>query len=168
MSDQYSVAQLKQALVDVSKVVDGTLSQRKYNDNRGESRPHSATIHRRAGWNRLKTEMGLDTELPRDDPSNVGHRFAPSSRHDTVGSEYEVVQTRLGDNERANIAVHRLVAVAKYGYDRVVENVVHHENRHGLDNRPANLELMTKEDHSAMHAEQIERDENQNFAEVDE
>jgi len=50
--------------------------------------------------------------------------------------------------------IHRLVAVAEYGFDAVVENHVHHKNHIPWDNRPSNLELMSQEEHYRYHAEE--------------
>ena len=53
--------------------------------------------------------------------------------------------------EHDTVAVHRLVAVAKYGIDAVHRKVVHHKNGIPWDNRPQNLELMEHGDHSVHH-----------------
>lgn len=47
--------------------------------------------------------------------------------------------------------VHRLLAVAEYGYEAVADNHVHHINEIGWDNRPANLELVTNAEHGTKH-----------------
>jgi predicted DNA-binding transcriptional regulator YafY len=61
--------------------------------------------------------------------------------------------------ESYSVRVHRLVAVAEYGYEAVKSNVVHHKNRHKSDNRPENLELMTQAEHNREHAEEAFGDE---------
>jgi hypothetical protein len=75
---------------------------------------------------------------------------------DSVGHEYERVRARNGDT-RATVLIHRLVAVAEgelpteeFGNDNLV---VHHKSKHGLDNRPSNLEVMTQREHGTHHAE---------------
>jgi len=49
------------------------------------------------------------------------------------------------------VYVHRLVAIAEYGLDPVVENDVHHINEIRWDNRPENLTLMSRGEHSSHH-----------------
>lgn len=46
---------------------------------------------------------------------------------------------------------HRLLAVAKYGFDAVRGMDVHHKNRIPWDNRPDNIELLTPEEHGRVH-----------------
>lgn len=47
------------------------------------------------------------------------------------------------------VSVHRLVASAFIG--DITDKVVHHWNGVGIDNRVANLEIMTKEEHDSWH-----------------
>jgi hypothetical protein len=56
------------------------------------------------------------------------------------------------DNEQKIVQVHRLVAVAEYGFSSVAGKVVHHKNNIPWDNRPENLRLMTDSAHKSMHA----------------
>lgn len=51
------------------------------------------------------------------------------------------------------VLVHRLLAVAEYGYDEVCDNVVHHKNGIKWDNRPDNIEVMGRSEHAKLHAE---------------
>jgi len=55
------------------------------------------------------------------------------------------------DYEWHHVLEHRLLAVAEYGFDKVSQNVVHHRNHHSVDNRPENLELMTRSEHTSYH-----------------
>jgi len=48
------------------------------------------------------------------------------------------------DGEKLSFPIHRLVAVAEYGYDEVVGKEIHHKNKHPLDNRPENLVPLEK------------------------
>lgn len=50
-----------------------------------------------------------------------------------------------------NVRIHRLAAVAWFGWDAVVGKVVHHKNSHKLDNREENLEPMTNSAHTKHH-----------------
>lgn len=66
---------------------------------------------------------------------------------------YLTCRHRIGgrDGERVAFRVHRLVAVAEYGFDALDGKVVHHRNKHPADNRPENLELMELAEHTEMH-----------------
>lgn len=55
------------------------------------------------------------------------------------------------DNDRDRVYVHRLLAVLKYGIDELDDKVVHHKNEHKIDNRPENIELLTREEHINTH-----------------
>lgn len=50
------------------------------------------------------------------------------------------------------IYIHRLLAVAEYGFDAVCGMDVHHKNEIKWDNRPSNLKLLTREEHNRLHA----------------
>jgi transcriptional regulator with XRE-family HTH domain len=55
------------------------------------------------------------------------------------------------------VYIHRLVAVAEYGFDEVCGMDVHHKNGFGRDNRPENIELRTPEEHMSEHrTEEVE------------
>jgi len=47
--------------------------------------------------------------------------------------------------------LHRLLAVAKYGFEEVKGMDVHHKNEIPWDNRMDNIELMTRSEHSKHH-----------------
>lgn len=53
------------------------------------------------------------------------------------------------------VYVHRLVAIAEYGVERVVENNVHHINEIRWDNRPENLTLMSRGEHTSHHSTKV-------------
>lgn len=69
----------------------------------------------------------------------------PPSFHTRVDG-YEAV---IDDNE--NVLVHRLVAVAEFGFETVVGSVIHHKNQCKWDNRPVNLQPF--DSHAAHHRE---------------
>lgn len=64
---------------------------------------------------------------------------------------YEYWRGKFKGETEGRVAVHRLAAVAWYGYDAVCDNVVHHKNNVPWDNRPKNLEVMTNGDHAVHH-----------------
>jgi len=63
------------------------------------------------------------------------------------------------ENEYFEVRIHRLAAVAWYGFDEVVGKDVHHKNNIPWDNREENLEPMTPSEHMEHHAKYIERNE---------
>lgn len=66
---------------------------------------------------------------------------------------YERCVHRLRGEEDA-FAVHRLAAVAWFGFDEVADSHCHHENQIPWDNREENLEVVDAEEHGRMHATQ--------------
>lgn len=55
--------------------------------------------------------------------------------------------------ESAGVMVHRLLAVAEFGFDAVAGMHVHHTNGIPWDNRPDNIELMEPGEHARHHNE---------------
>jgi transposase len=66
-------------------------------------------------------------------------------------SGYERIYCRDVD-ESAKCLHHRLVAVAKYGFDAVRGMDVHHLNGVQWDTRPSNIIVLPKDEHAAYHA----------------
>lgn len=58
------------------------------------------------------------------------------------------------NGERQRCYMHRLLAVAKYGFGAVKGKDVHHKNGLRWDNRPDNIELIDKQEHGRMHGEE--------------
>lgn len=79
------------------------------------------------------------------------YRWRPASFQSTQRG-YERWSTNVDGTHRV-VYVHRLLAVAEYGFEAVKDKDVHHKNEIKWDNRPENIELTTKEDHTALHAE---------------
>lgn len=92
-------------------------------------------------------------DIPRRD-----NTYSRRPVHFTMNKGYLTWHPTL-DGQGHTISVHRLVAVAEYGLDAVIDKVVHHKNRHKIDNRPENLELMTRAEHNREHAEEAFGDE---------
>lgn len=101
-------------------------------------------------------KYGLESEKSRNDPTHPPqHTFQKNG--ECVGTEYEQIQITI-DNELYSFQLHRLIAVA---YGKLppsdfnnTEIVVHHDSGHGLDNRPENLEVMSRGDHQTHHLEE--------------
>lgn len=72
--------------------------------------------------------------------------FTPVSLSTTPDKGYE--KCRNGDD---TVYVHRLLAVAEYGFDAVCDNIVHHKNGIPWDNRRENIEVMPQPKHHGEH-----------------
>ena len=87
-------------------------------------------------------------------PSDKPPTFVFDKMSDRVGHEYARIRPHI-DGEHYTIGIHRLVAIAHGKLDPKDmwgnDFHVHHKNKHGLDNRPDNLEVMTASDHISMH-----------------
>ena len=58
----------------------------------------------------------------------------------------------LMENDDADhIRAHRALAIAEYGFDAVKGKDVHHKNGIPWDNRPENIELLTRSEHARLH-----------------
>lgn len=139
------------ALVEADDIVEGKLSKDQYNELRSEGKinaPSPTTIRKRSSWNEMKKRAGLETSKSGRHGSGVCHFFR--RERDTVGSRYETIAVFDGDVKR-QVRIHRLQAVAYYGFAEVTENDVHHRSGHGLDNRPDNLICLDKSEHASEH-----------------
>lgn len=157
MGNKYTDEEMLDSLRQASERVDGSLSQGKYSET-GMRPSYSSIIARFGSWNDAKELAGLSKNTHKTSAVEVGHEFL--DRED-VGA-YERIDSRY-DGDRVKVYVHRLVAVAEYGIDQVVDSHVHHESGHGLDNRPGNLTLMTEDEHKRLHANRRERNDQGDF-----
>lgn len=73
----------------------------------------------------------------------------------TDSNGYEVWQVSI-EGERHTVRVHRLAAVAWFGYNAVAGKETHHLCGDGWDNREANAVMLTKEEHARLHAMETE------------
>lgn len=69
---------------------------------------------------------------------------------------YYIARCQAGDSDD-RFYLHRLTAVAEYGFDEVVGNDVHHVNGCTWDNRPENLTPVDSGDHAKLHRMDEER-----------
>lgn len=58
------------------------------------------------------------------------------------------------EGEVKQVAVHRVLAIAEYGFDAVGGKDVHHKNGVPWDNRPENIGLLTRSEHVKRHWEE--------------
>jgi len=84
-------------------------------------------------------------DIPRRDGKD---KYPP--RFHTHVSGYERWRHKTG-GKRHSVRVHRLLAVAKYGFDPVKDMDVHHKNGVKWDNRIENIELMDSVEHGKLH-----------------
>jgi len=70
----------------------------------------------------------------------------------TLGYERWVGYSSNDGSEQERLYHHRLLAVAEYGFDAVCGMDVHHRNGIPWDNRPENIELMTRAEHTKHHS----------------
>jgi len=101
--------------------------------------PSTSTIENKFdSWNKAKEQAGVETLLPNNEKQG-------SFRTTIQG--YEEIRTRTSKGlER--VSIHRLLAVAEYGFDEVANMDVHHESNVGWDNRPENVVPLTHSQHS--------------------
>lgn len=82
-----------------------------------------------------------------DEVQHVSHFFGDYG--------YEVVASWNSDTKQMqHVKVHRLVAVAEYGMDKIEDMDIHHKNDHPADNRPCNLEVIEPSEHYKLHGKQ--------------
>ena len=77
-------------------------------------------------------------------------RHNKSRRLRTGTGGYEVIRTTVNKDVKV-VRLHRLAAVAWFGYSEVLDNDVHHKNECTFDNRECNLEVMSRGEHTAHH-----------------
>ena len=95
--------------------------------------------------------------------TNTSDKMGWEGREHPAWKEYVPFMTHHRDNyelwnhssfgDQHQVLVHRLLAVAEYGFDEVSDKHVHHKNSIRWDNRPENIELMTPREHTIHHHE---------------
>lgn len=75
----------------------------------------------------------------------------PSSIHPSIFTRNTGHVVATGGGDEGSIGIHRLLAVAEYGLDAVAGMDVHHKNGIPWDNRPENIELLTRSEHMRTH-----------------
>lgn len=105
-----------------------------------------------------RKDSGLDKPTDRSNSQSNKYTIKPATpqatryaTYRTNSKGYDVWSDNTGDGSADRVRVHRLVAVAKFGFEEVADNHVHHKNKCTWDNRPENLELMSPGDHMRHH-----------------
>lgn len=93
-----------------------------------------------------KTQMGDDNSMAGKNMAEYG-MYKPYAPYKTNASGYPMWRSGAYDS----VLVHRLMMVAKHGFDALDGMHVHHKNEIRWDNRPSNLELMTPSEHATHH-----------------
>ena len=102
--------------------------------------------------NRLKqTDIDLRSQKEAVKKANT-KPYVPYSMN---GNGYMIWNESITGNQ---VKVHRLVAVAEYGFDAVKDKEVHHKNGIKWDNRPENLELLNHKQHMKKHRKYTEEE----------
>lgn len=68
-----------------------------------------------------------------------------------ISQGYSVIRHSY-QGETYSCPVHRLVAVAEFGFESVTSSQIHHKNKHKLDNSPSNLIPLSPHEHSIIEA----------------
>jgi len=110
-------------------------------------------IARRYGVSQQVVSYQMETKgIPTiEDPSH--HRASIGYTQNAGGDSNHAKAFSAYDGETESVYIHRLLAVAKYGFDAVEGKVVHHTTGHPLDNRPEAIEVMERDDHARLHGD---------------
>jgi len=92
---------------------------------------------------------------------NIERRKSWDKRPPSVNTTSDGYQYTASEcsGETDQVLIHRLVAVAEWGFDVVCDKDVHHINGVKWDNRAANLEIMSRSEHMEHHMNQAHRKE---------
>jgi hypothetical protein len=82
-----------------------------------------------------------------------GRGRVPWASYRTNQEGYETWAAYHAPDSTRSVLVHRLLAVAEYGFDAVGDKHVHHRNHIPWDNRPANIEPLSPSEHMQYHAD---------------
>lgn len=87
----------------------------------------------------------------------TGRPRVPWVYYATSVNGYERWQDKHPPSKDKMVKVHRLAAVAWFGFDAVVNNDIHHKNGIPWDNREGNLEPLSPSEHHKRHHEEEPR-----------
>jgi len=100
----------------------------------------------------------VQTEEFREMAKGTGHALFRTNQNG-----YESWRANYNNGETDYVKVHRLLAVAKYGFDEVADMHVHHLNNIPWLNTYSNITLETPEDHAREHYKERDIDEQGRF-----
>lgn len=95
--------------------------------------------------------LGVPTR-PQTEAQKLSNGKNRASYRTTVNG-YEQWTSSNSGGESKHVFVHRLVAVAEFGFDTVAGTHVHHDNGVRWDNRPSNLKVLSPGEHAKHHVE---------------
>lgn len=141
-------------------------------DRREKNEEHKSRPYRNKEWlkERYRSKLESPSEIAENCEANSSTIIRWLKRHglynsSRTGKTHPFTQFytdkngyehwRAGSHEnRKRVRVHRLLAVAEYGFEGLKGMEVHHKNNIQWDNRPSNIELLTKEEHTKLHHKQ--------------
>jgi len=112
---------------------------------------HRGTIHK---WMK---KLGVDRRTAYDEQGYASI---------TVNKNGYIVWEHHDGESKCKIRVHRLLAVAEYGFEAVCGKDVHHTTDIPWDNRPSALELLSREEHARLHGENRKSQQRELMAEL--
>jgi DNA-binding CsgD family transcriptional regulator len=109
------------------------------------------TVDRHINYYRLDGEVsGFEREVKRR--ARDGEVIPLRTWWETAPAGYEIWTPVKTDCDPASqVLHHRLLAVAEYGFEAVVDKQIHHKNGIPWDNRPENIEPLTQREHIGRH-----------------
>lgn len=102
----------------------------------------------------------------RSDSRSYAHGYHPNEVPIVMHRRGQVRWNYCYKGKKHSVYVHRLLAVAEYGFDEVAGQTVHHKNDIPWDNRPSNIELMDDGEHSKLHHLKVTGDERRKVADL--
>jgi len=92
-------------------------------------------------------------DIETDDAAELIHRATDELRTNYASfyTERRGYERWDSGNDGDDLYVHRLLAVAEYGFEAVGAKQVHHKNGIPWDNRPENIEPLHNSDHQTIH-----------------
>jgi hypothetical protein len=142
---KYSKDNCIESIKKAQSKVEGELGANDY--RKLEISPSVKTLENKFGsWNKAKKAAGVDTMERGGQDFNHVPFWTHHGKH-----AFEKWSHR--GEKRDRVRIHRLLAVAKFGFDSIKGKIVHHKSHIPWDNRPKNIELMTKSEHQSYHRE---------------
>lgn len=161
---QYTEEDCLESIRRAARKVDGNLTAGEYRSMSGGCPSITTIADKFGGWTEAKKQAGVkyviyghNTTKEENmgdgrDVSATGASYAIQDKRRGKMFGTPVWNAYLSEKEKPTVRVHRLVAIAEFGFDAVVNaDEVHHRNHCSLDNRPSNLRLVGKGEHTEIH-----------------